>query len=67
MELEFFVEPGSDEEWHQKWVDERVKWWERQGVDKNNLEIIDVDQEELSHYSKRLLISCINFLTVLRN
>ena len=24
MELEFFVEPGSDEEWHQKWVDERV-------------------------------------------
>ena len=53
MELEFFVEPGSDEEWHQKWVDERVKWWERQGVDKNNLEIIDVDQEELSHYSKK--------------
>ena len=53
MELEFFVEPGSDEEWHQKWVDERVSWWERQGVDKNKLEIIDVDKEDLSHYSKK--------------
>ncbi|MFL2820745.1 MAG: glycine--tRNA ligase [Alphaproteobacteria bacterium] len=53
MELEFFVEPGSDEEWHQKWVDERVSWWERQGVDKSKLEIIDVDKEDLSHYSKK--------------
>jgi len=53
MELEFFVEPGSDEEWHQKWVDERVSWWERQGVDKSKLKIIDVDKEDLSHYSKK--------------
>ena len=53
MELEFFVEPGSDEEWHQKWVDERISWWERQGVDKSKLEIIDVDKEDLSHYSKK--------------
>ncbi len=53
MELEFFVEPGSDEEWHQKWVDERVSWWERQGVDKSKLEIINVDKEDLSHYSKK--------------
>ena len=36
-----------------KWVDERVSWWERQGVDKSKLEIIDVDKEDLSHYSKK--------------
>ena len=32
MELEFFVEPGSDEEWHKKWVQKRLDWWKQQGV-----------------------------------
>ncbi|MEC7734913.1 MAG: glycine--tRNA ligase [Pseudomonadota bacterium] len=53
MELEFFVEPGEDEEWHDKWVDQRVSWWEKQGIKKTNLEILNVDENELSHYSKK--------------
>ena len=53
MELEFFVEPGEDEEWHQKWVDERVLWWGKQGVDKNSLKILNVEEKDLSHYSKK--------------
>jgi glycyl-tRNA synthetase (class II) len=24
MEMEFFVEPGTDEEWHQHWIDQRT-------------------------------------------
>ena len=52
MELEFFVIPGTDEEWHKKWVDLRLNWWEKQGVSKNNLELYNVPKDELAHYSK---------------
>ena len=52
MELEFFVIPGTDEEWHKKWVDLRLDWWEKQGVSRKNLELYDVPKDELAHYSK---------------
>jgi len=52
MELEFFVEPGSDDEWHEKWVHERLAWWQDQGINGNNLELLRVPEEELAHYSK---------------
>ena len=52
MELEFFVEPGSDEDWHTYWINSRQKWWVNQGIDKNNLHLINVEENELSHYSK---------------
>ena len=52
MELEFFVEPGSDEDWHKKWVENRLSWWEEQGVSKDQLELLHVTGEDLAHYSK---------------
>ena len=52
MELEFFVMPGTDEEWHKKWVDMRLLWWEQQGVSPKNIELYDVPKDELAHYSK---------------
>ena len=52
MELEFFVVPGTDEDWHKKWVELRVNWWEKQGVPKKSLELYDVPNDELAHYSK---------------
>ena len=52
MELEFFVAPGTDEEWHKKWVDMRLLWWEQQGVSSENIELYDVPKDELAHYSK---------------
>lgn len=52
MELEFFVTPGEDEEWHKFWVEERINWWERQGLSRDNLELYDVPEHELAHYSK---------------
>lgn len=52
MELEFFVKPGEDEQWHEYWVKERLNWWVSQGIQKDNL-ILDVQKpEDLSHYSK---------------
>ena len=53
MELEFFVEPGEDNLWHDKWIEERSKWWESQGISKKKIRFLEVPKDELSHYSKR--------------
>ena len=52
MELEFFVPPGEDEAWHKRWVEERLTWWEQQGVPRDRLELYYVPEKDLSHYSK---------------
>ena len=52
MELEFFVEPGTDERWHETWVQARLDWWQDQGVNPNNLQLYHVPADELAHYSK---------------
>ncbi len=52
MELEFFVKPGSDEDWHKQWVEARLEWWSEQGVKKESLELYHVPKDELAHYSK---------------
>ena len=52
MELEFFVVPGTDDQWHKDWVENRLQWWEKQGVPRNSLELYDVPKDELAHYSK---------------
>ena len=53
MELEFFVNPGSDDEWHDKWVELRLDWWEEQGVPREAIELLYVEGDELAHYSKK--------------
>ncbi|MSS83575.1 glycine--tRNA ligase [Actinomycetaceae bacterium WB03_NA08] len=53
MELEFFVEPGTDEEWHQYWIDERLAWYTDLGIERDHLRLYEHPQEKLSHYSKR--------------
>ncbi|SDN54396.1 glycine--tRNA ligase [Allokutzneria albata] len=53
MEMEFFVEPGTDEEWHQYWIDERTRWYTDLGIAQENLRHYEHPKEKLSHYSKR--------------
>ncbi|MBI1885785.1 MAG: glycine--tRNA ligase [Chloroflexi bacterium] len=53
MEIEFFVHPGTDEEWHERWIEERFNWWLNLGIRKRKLELREHAAEELSHYSKR--------------
>ncbi|GAA4985151.1 glycine--tRNA ligase [Kineococcus glutinatus] len=53
MEMEFFVAPGTDEEWHQYWIDTRLQWYVGLGVDPDNLRLYEHPAEKLSHYSKR--------------
>ena len=53
MELEFFVEPGTDEEWHDRWIADRMSWYTDLGIRQENLRLREHDKDELSHYSKR--------------
>ena len=53
MEMEFFVKPGTDEEWHQRWIDARLDWHLGLGISKDNLRLYEHPREKLSHYSKR--------------
>lgn len=53
MEMEFFVKPGTDEEWHQHWIDDRHQWYINLGIRPENLRLFEHPQEKLSHYSKR--------------
>ncbi|HEX6264035.1 MAG TPA: glycine--tRNA ligase [Actinomycetota bacterium] len=53
MEMEFFVEPGTDEDWHEFWIGERMRWWTDLGLREDHVRIREHDADELSHYSKR--------------
>ncbi len=53
MEMEFFVAPGSDEEWQEYWMGERMGWYTGLGVTPDNLRFYEHPAEKLSHYSKR--------------
>jgi glycyl-tRNA synthetase len=53
MEMEFFVKPGTDEEWHEYWIDARESWFLDLGLSKENLRRYEHPAEKRSFYSKR--------------
>ena len=53
MEMEYFVKPGTDEEWHEYWIQQRYQWYVDLGIDPENLRLFEHPKEKLSHYSKR--------------
>ena len=53
MEMEFFVKPGTDEEWHEYWLQNRWDWYIDLGLNPDNLRFLEHPKEKLSHYSKR--------------
>jgi len=52
MELEYFVKPGTDEEWLDYWVKERFDWYVKLGVRKENLRLRQHGKDELAHYAR---------------
>ena len=52
MEIEYFVEPGTDEQVHEQWIEDCLAWYTDLGVSKDRLRVRPHDADELSHYSK---------------
>ncbi|MBI5956238.1 MAG: glycine--tRNA ligase [Chloroflexi bacterium] len=52
MEVEYFVRPGTDEEWHQRWIQERYDWYIHLGIRAENLRIRPHTKDELAHYAR---------------
>ncbi|QIN80825.1 glycine--tRNA ligase [Rubrobacter marinus] len=61
MEMEFFVEPGTDEEWHEYWLEQRWNWYTSLGINPENLRFYEHPREKLSHYAKRTVDIEYNF------
>lgn len=55
MEIEYFVKPGTDEEWFERWVEDRFNWYINLGIRPENLRKREQDQQELAHYAKRTI------------
>jgi glycyl-tRNA synthetase len=51
MEFEYFVKPGTENEWFQYWVNERYAWYQKLGVKKDNLKLHHKQKDELAHYA----------------
>jgi glycyl-tRNA synthetase len=51
MEIEFFVPPAEAEEWHKRWMDERLRWYTELGIRPDHLRLREHGADELSHYS----------------
>ncbi len=52
MEIEFFVPPGTDGCWHERWVEEARRWYVDMGLSESALRVREHEASELSHYSK---------------
>ncbi|MBN2135509.1 MAG: glycine--tRNA ligase [Acidobacteria bacterium] len=51
MEMEFFVHPDERKKWFEYWVEQRVEWYTKIGIKRENLKLREHEKEELAHYS----------------
>jgi len=60
MEIEYFVKPGTDKQWFEYWIEERLNWYASLGIKRENLKLRPHAKEELAHYAREC--SDINYL-----
>ena len=51
MEMEFFIEPGSEKSWLDYWTNERLGWYQKFANNPENFRLRQHDKDELAHYS----------------
>jgi glycyl-tRNA synthetase len=52
MEMEYFVKPGTDDQWFDYWLKERFNWYINLGINPDNLRLRQHSKDELAHYAK---------------
>ena len=52
MEMEFFVEPGTQKEWLDYWRDRRMEWWQSFANDPSKFRYRTHEKDELAHYAE---------------
>jgi len=52
-EMQFFVKPGTDDEWFERWKDERMAWHQSLGINPAKLRFHEHGPDELAHYAKK--------------
>jgi len=52
MEIEFFVKPGTDEQWLNYWLEQRFNWYINLGIKRENLRLRQHAKDELAHYAR---------------
>jgi glycyl-tRNA synthetase len=52
MEIEYFVKPGTDKQWFDYWLEERLNWYVKLGIKRENLRLREHTKEELAHYAR---------------
>lgn len=53
METQFYIKPeaGEAEKWFNYWKEERMGWYQRLGINKDNLRFRDHEPDERAHYA----------------
>jgi glycyl-tRNA synthetase len=51
MEMEFFIEPGTQDQWLDYWKNERLTWYQNLANSPDHFRLRRHDQDELAHYS----------------
>jgi glycyl-tRNA synthetase len=51
MEIEFFIKPGTQDKWFEYWINERINWYQKLGMRKENLKFRQHEKKELAHYA----------------
>ncbi|HEY3329531.1 MAG TPA: glycine--tRNA ligase [Capsulimonadaceae bacterium] len=65
MEMEYFVQPGQDEQIHEEWIQDHIAWWvDEIGLAREDIQLHEHAKEKLSHYSKRTVDILYNFPTL---
>ncbi len=52
MEVEFFVKPGTGREWLERWLEDRLAWYESIGIPRKKIHVLDVPESDRAFYSK---------------
>jgi len=53
MEMQWFCHPKDAEKYFDYWLNERINWYLKLGIKKENLRIREIPEKERAHYAKR--------------